>query len=78
MYLFMQMSTLTIRSLEILPKYAEIKNKELIIKESKYILLNKKTLKIKDDLKKLSQVIIDLTKTYKNKIYETENFILYK
>tara|TARA_B100000795_G_C22535687_1_gene336855 strand:- start:26 stop:250 length:225 start_codon:yes stop_codon:yes gene_type:complete len=74
----MQMSTLTIRSLEILPKYAEIKNKELIIKESKYILLNKKTLKIKDDLKKLSQVIIDLTKTYKNKIYETENFILYK
>tara|TARA_B100000787_G_scaffold117177_1_gene87579 strand:+ start:584 stop:802 length:219 start_codon:yes stop_codon:yes gene_type:complete len=72
------MSTLTIRSLEILPKYAEIKNKELIIKESKYILLNKKTLKIKDDLKKLSQVIIDLTKTYKNKIYETENFILYK
>ena len=72
------MSTLTICSLEILPKYAEIKNKELIIKESKYILLNKKNLKIKDDLKKPSQVIIDLTKTYKNKIYETENFILYK
>jgi len=34
--------------------------------------------KIEDDLKKPSQVIIDLTKTYKNKIYETENFILYK
>tara|TARA_B110000027_G_scaffold118315_1_gene130223 strand:+ start:7367 stop:8866 length:1500 start_codon:yes stop_codon:yes gene_type:complete len=78
MYPFMQMSTLTIRSLEILPKYAEIKNKELMIKESKYILLNKKTLKIKDELKKPSQVIIDLTKTYKKKIYETKNFILYK
>ncbi len=79
MYPFMQMSHLSIPSIDHSKSYYDtISKKTNIIKNARYVLINKNELNAKISIKKPSSEFLKLTENNKKKIFESKNFILYE
>ena len=79
MHPFMQMSHLSIPSIDHSKSYYDtVSKKTNIIKNARYVLINKNELNAKISIKKPSSEFLKLTENNKKKIFESKNFILYE